>query len=226
MRERTLERTLQGSLDLASLLITWYLTLALPLYRSPAAGYAPWARGSAALPPISHVVALWFLVALWAGVYGASDEADRWADVRIASRAAMALVFAVTTAHFFWARGRAAPSPSFALVLTGLSFVLFTLSRLGARAAARTLAEHWRVGGRVAVLGCDPEAISILEHLRVSGKDSVRGLIAPEGRRVSEFGSGPVLGSTRELAELINREKLDRIVMSNSSLCQAELETL
>src|ERR1700674_2350243 len=119
MRERTLERTLQGSLDIASLLTTWYMTLALPLYKSPAAGYAPWAQGSVALPPISHVVGLWFLVALWAGVYGASDEADHRADVRIASRASMALTFAVTTAHFFWAQGDTAPSRSFALVLTG-----------------------------------------------------------------------------------------------------------
>jgi exopolysaccharide biosynthesis polyprenyl glycosylphosphotransferase len=225
MNERTLERILQGSFDITSLLIAWYLTLALPLSGPSAFGRELWAQGSVVPPPIAVVAALWFLVALWAGVYRIPDKTHCWVDVRIAARASMAVAVAVAIAGFFWAQPRFTPPRSFVLILAGLSFILFTLSRLGAGAVAQTLTEHWRARGGVAVLGADAEALSILERLRMSGRESVRGLIALDERGASDFGGGPVLGSASELAEVINREKLNRIVMSSSSLSQVDLET-
>ena len=75
------------------------------------------------------------------------------------------------------------------------------------------------------MLGCDEDAISVLEHLRRSESRAVRGLIVPEGRTLaSSYGATSVLGSTRELAELINREQLDRIVMLNGALSGNEWE--
>jgi exopolysaccharide biosynthesis polyprenyl glycosylphosphotransferase len=56
-------------------------------------------------------------------------------------------------------------------------------------------------------------------------RTAIRGLIVPEG---STANAGthplPVLGTTRQIAELINTEQLDRIIVINGALLDGELE--
>jgi len=123
----------------------------------------------------------------------------------------------------------------FVILNASLSFSEYTTKRIESR---------WGVPKRVAVLGVGPDAEDVVETIqRESGRNvTVCGVIMPEGVSMAEAmecsaGSGslctiapvstvPVLGTARQVAELINRECLDRIIIANDSLSDSMEEQL
>ncbi len=119
---------------------------------------------------------------------------------------------------------------SFILLIASLYFSLWIAGRVERR---------WRTPKRLAVLGSGDAVHSLAEAIRLSGGDgvSVLGLILPESAAAAASAEGaivtpdplvesarlPVLGTTRELAEVINRESLDRIIVA-STLTEPEVE--
>ena len=189
----------------------------------PYLGFTRWSSAFSSAPPLWHVVIAWLLLTFWAGIYRSAYPPDRWSRLVGAAHAAIAVTCAIVIASFLSAEA-VRRSRSIVLTITPLSFVLFSLSRLASRSLAHHLLDVSNSRRGVAVLGCSDDAIAILEYLQTSNPD-VRGLIVPKGYEMSAAASGaPILGTTTELAEVINREKLDRIVMLNGSLSDHEME--
>jgi exopolysaccharide biosynthesis polyprenyl glycosylphosphotransferase len=191
----------------------------------PALGMTRWSQAFRHAPPLEYVIAVWLLLALWAGVYRVPCASDRWSRLVRAVHASIAVACAVIIASFISAEIVAGRSRGLALLVTPISFVLFNVSSVGSCVLAAALSKYGSSRRGVAVLGFDEEAVSILEHLRISELDCVKGLILPEGRSLTCVnGNAPILGTTKELASVINREGLHRIVMLNGSLSENELE--
>jgi len=225
MERQTFERILQFALDLIALVCTWKLSIAVQSHMLPALGMERWSEAFKHAPPLTNVVAVWVLLALWGGVYRVPNGSDSWSRLVKAVQASVAVACAVIIASFISAETVAGRSRGLALLVTPISFVLFQVSRFSATTLAAVFLKYLNGHRGIAVLGCDEEAISILEHLRTSESDAVKGLIVPFGRRLTARSGGvSVLGTTRDLAKVINRESLHRIVMMSGALSEPELE--
>src|SRR5581483_620336 len=217
VRTQSIERFVQLAADVLGLFCAWQLSAAMESRVLPYLGFTRWSSAFSSAPPLWHVVIAWLLLTFWAGIYRSAYPPDRWSRLVGAAHAAIAVTCAIVIASFLSAEA-VRRSRSIVLTITPLSFVLFSLSRLASRSLAHHLLDVSNSRRGVAVLGCSDDAIAILEYLQTSNPD-VRGLIVPKGYEMSAAASGaPILGTTTELAEVINREKLDRIVMLNGSL--------
>jgi exopolysaccharide biosynthesis polyprenyl glycosylphosphotransferase len=123
------------------------------------------------------------------------------------------------------------------LILAPITFLCLVASLGAAMKVAGEIQRRWPALNRVAVLGSEEEAGDVIAAMRRASGHSLafRGLILPERYAFSEAGgiasavgaatrALPVLGTTRELAELINRECLDRIIVASDSLTEPEFE--
>lgn len=226
MTRQCVQRSLQFFLDLAALICSWNVSIALQTYVLPAAGLTRWSQAFRHAPPLSDVVIAWAVLALWAGVYRSSDTNDSLSRLRAALHTSIAVAFAIIIASFISAEQMMGRARSLALLVTPISFLLFHLVR-GATSGLFTYLSRSRLFRRgVAVLGNNDDAFALLEHLRISEGDCVKGLIIPEGKAPHRVYPGTViLGTTRDIAKTINRERLERIFMLNGALSETELET-
>ena len=225
MQAAILKRNLQFVVDVAALCSAWRLSSVLQSDLLPALGVVRWTEGFAHAPSLGSVMAIWCLVALWAGAYRTRKTQDRWSNFANSIHITIAFGCAVIVATFFFVEGAGGRSRSVALFVMPVGLLLVTLSRFVASGVTTYLASRWGSNNGIAVLGYGEGAISVLEYLQTTGAELVRGLIVPEGRSSKDMShSAPVLGTTKELAELINREKLNRIVVLSGSLSDIELE--
>ncbi len=226
MQSETLKRNLKFVVDVAALCSAWRLGKVLQSEVLPALGVVRWAEGFTHVPSLGSVIAVWCLLALWAGAYRSGWASDRWAKFVNSVHISMAFGFAIIIASFFFIDSAGGHSRSVAIFVTPLSFLLVNLARLGFSAVMTHLPSHWGSKNGIAVLGYGEGAVSMLEYLQTTDRKLVRGLIVPEGRSSKDLiRSTSVLGTTKELAQLINRERLNRIVMMmNGSLSDSEVE--
>lgn len=100
---------------------------------------------------------------------------------------------------------------------------LYLARRLVPR-AVEYVTTKWPLKPSVAVI-TDVVNPDFFDRLQMSRETIFKGIIVPAGSRVNGKPHPlPVLGTTGELAALINRERLDRIVLMNGSLSQEELQ--
>ena len=218
--QTALERIAQFGFDLLSIIVAARLAPTIAAY----AGFG--VQSQYPTPFVWPVITGWLVVSIWLRVHQTPDMPDSWDQFRSAARSAIALGLVLVTVEFFSARNVEWTGRVLAISWLGFCLALFVISRFTLQSGIGRLTSAWRIQDQhVAVVGYDGSAISMLEHLRSSGGGEVRGLIVPEGRQVSAARSASVLGSTLQLAEVINREKLDRIVILSGCLTQGELET-
>ena len=207
----------QVGLDVLSTIAAWRLTY---LVIAPVVARETWNGSAQDAIPLFPVVAIWLVVGAWLGVYHTPLDPDRWDRLRSAGAASVSLGFVVCVLAFLAPVNFGVGSRRLALVAVGLAGLLFVMTRMLVSVVGR----WWsRNEGSVAVLGSGSSAVTLLEQLRRSSDRPVRGLIVPEGREV-RVESAPVIGTTTCLAEVINRQHLERIVIVNGALTQHELE--
>jgi exopolysaccharide biosynthesis polyprenyl glycosylphosphotransferase len=216
--------------DLVALMIAWRVCVELRILLNP---YMPILipRGrmyALASPPV-WLLLLWTAAALWLGSYRARAESSLLpALVRMAESATVlsSLTIVVT---FFWRHFGADLSRSFVLLLAPISFLFLVASLFVSRAIAPRIARRWMLPKRIAVLGAGSGAEELVRTISHAADRSVslRGIIVPEGCAAAVGYAGtlapagfagqslPVLGTTRELAEVINRESIDRIIVAD-----------
>ncbi len=117
-------------------------------------------------------------------------------------------------------------SRSFVLILWPVSLACFGLALLLSRFLAIAAHRHWLRPVRVALMGDAKAAVRLISRTGSTQLSKlVCGLIISEGCTPEGLQFPvPVLGTTRQLAELINREHLDQIILVHGSLPDSELE--
>ncbi|MCU1335629.1 MAG: exopolysaccharide biosynthesis polyprenyl glycosylphosphotransferase [Bryobacterales bacterium] len=225
--------------DLAALIIAWKVTLEIrvalnefmPRFISRSSMHI------AAPSPLGLLV-LWILAALWLKIYREDPDTSLGSALLRTTKSAILVSTLVIVLTFFSRQLGAERSRSFVLLFAPISFVLLVASLYLSLFIAARVERRWRTPKRLAVLGAGAAVHDLADAIRRAGGESVSvlGLILPESA-VAAATAGPsgssgsataletlrVLGTTRDLAELINRESLDRIIIA-SGLTQPEVE--
>lgn len=200
--------------DLAALAAAWRLTVEVRLLLNP------WLRMEItraemerAAPPLGVVLAVWLIAALGLRIYRHDSAAGAW------SAAVTAGVIAVLVTFFSREFGVASLSRSFVVLFVPVSLTLLAPAERAAWAMASRIERAWGTRERVAMLGQGAEVRRLVDSLNGDGDAfTLAGMILADGAAGRGLGNPlPLLGTTGQLAEVINRERLDRIVIVGDS---------
>jgi exopolysaccharide biosynthesis polyprenyl glycosylphosphotransferase len=201
--------------DLLALATAWFLTIDLRI------GLNPWARTQMSTESFRQVIPnpflimiLWAAVSLWIGTYRRKPVLSA---VQALKRAIESDVIACSLAivvTFFSLHQSTDIARSFVLLFGPLSLPLLGLSFYLSVFIAVSVERRWTEPKRIAVVGDGADAHSIIESLQRSAVSSllVAGIITPDAVAAADAGMFPVLGTVRQLPELINRERLDQLI--------------
>jgi exopolysaccharide biosynthesis polyprenyl glycosylphosphotransferase len=197
-------------------------------------------RGSlpAVAPKLLALLFFWVIASLWLKTYRDKSDPTLVAALLGVAESTMTFCTAVVLVTFFLRQFGDDLSRSFVLILFPVSFLCLICSLAISILVARNIQKRWPSQNRLAVVGSAEESEEIVEAIRRSSGGEVLflGLILPEkaaqraavgvgvGAAAGEAAFMPVLGTTRELAEVINRQCLDRIMFASESLSEPEVE--
>jgi exopolysaccharide biosynthesis polyprenyl glycosylphosphotransferase len=221
-------RILQIVCDASGIVLAWAITVKL---RSLLNGVM-WINldvRSAALwaPRLDWILELWLLAALWLKIY---SRPARLTGSQLVVRATESwiLVVSVTIITTFFSRGFGiGTSRSFVLMFGPVCLATLMVARMVSPMAA-IASRRWAVNTSVAVMGAAVPAARMADRLSQSRfAPEIKGVILPEdGIGFDDPGYGMrVLGTSGQLAEVINRERLDQIIVLTGSMAEREFET-
>jgi len=182
------------------------------------------AQASGWVAPIGLILPLCVAVSLRLNLYAVPREISPLTVLAWASENTLALCAVTVLATFFSRQFGASASRMFVLCMVPVAFLIFTATRCLALSLIAALQRKWQPP-RIALIGDSLTAKRLIGLLELQIRSALRGVIVPEGTDLGDSGWPlPVLGTTGQLAELVNRERLDRVIMINSSLPDSELE--
>lgn len=217
----------ETAFDLLSISVAWHTVIGLRPWLNP---FFPKQLEPAQLmhlaPPLAPLLALTFLVQVWIrihrrgkGFFGTCESIGPLESWIIAGVIAILnLVVSAFGNHL---------SRSFVFLFIAVCFLVLPLGRIGAKCAGSACEAHWPSCERIAMLGHGRIASRLFERLRSSLNNSIQivGVILPEGASPSGvFNRVRVLGTSKELAAVVNKERLDGILIIDQSLGKRELE--
>jgi len=222
LRQKAWNRALAALFDFVSVFLACQVTvqvrLALNPFTSRKITAAELARHA---PPAFIVLLLWAGVSLWLRLYGRKQGSRVGGHLRRVLNAS-ALLSGVLIAYAFFSRqiGADDVSRGFVLLFAPTSLLLLMAANYFVLAASVRIGRRFRFEERVAVAGEGPEADYVAERItHYGGASRVVGFILPSASGELMHASGPpVLGTTATIAEVINRARLDRIIVANGSL--------
>jgi exopolysaccharide biosynthesis polyprenyl glycosylphosphotransferase len=222
-------RALQFILDLVAIVGAWRASIELRLVLNHLFALQITRPELLALaPPLFGVLGIWISASLWLKLYEPATGPFTGAfGLRALESAAVAGVSDIV-ATFFGRQLGASLSRSLVLVFLPLSCVLLAISRFLASRLVLFIETRWPDVERVAMLGCGRELHDLVDGLQYAWRSpfDLVGVIVPESATLeasAATSSFPILGTTRQLAELINRERLERILVADRSLPRREL---
>lgn len=215
--------------DLIALSLAWWITAELRVLLNPymSVTISPGVIHEVAPRPLA-LLGFWAIASAWLKTYHDRTDSSLVAELFRVSQAAIALCTLVVSSTFLFRHLGAELSRSFVLILAPVAFLCLVGSLVLARHVAKRLQRRWPVFKRVAVVGSHEEAREVIAAIRQAADEEValRGLILPErsAECAAADGSLPILGTTRDLAALINRECLDRIIVASDALTEPEFD--
>jgi lipopolysaccharide/colanic/teichoic acid biosynthesis glycosyltransferase len=176
------------------------------------------------VPSVGFVLLLFAVVSLRLSLYHVPRTISARRVLVWAGENAIAM-FAVTVLSTFFTRQLGAgASRIFVFCVAPVSFLVLLTTRCLALGLFAIVQHKWHTP-RIALIGDSLNAKRLMSLLGAQVGSSVRGLILPEGTALTTVPSLlPVLGTTGQIAELVNRERIDRVIMINGSLGASELE--
>ena len=177
-------------------------------------------------PSLLLVLALWSLLAWRLGHYAAPAQKGWHKNLlSIVEQSLLASIVVVSVTAFDRSIGVHA-SRAFMLIFFPVSLVTLALARFGTLLLCLKTESLSHSPVRAALLGDCAAAAHLLRQISPTpGKRIFRGLIVPESQSAGEaLDTLPVLGTTSQLAEVINREQITQIIMLNSSMPHTEVE--
>lgn len=220
-------RALHVVLDVVALLLAWNITIGarIALNGWMAAKLTPQDMSNAA-PPAVAVVALWLVAAVQLQLYHAKSYYSIGLNlVRLVQAVAIvgSLIVAIT---LFSRQFNAELSRSLVILFVPVSLITLIVARYAVVLASARAGRKWSSAPRVAVLGELNEASIILKHLQSTSRAvEFTGVILPENASAHAVpGHVPVLGTTLEAAEVVNRERLDSVIILKSAAFDPDVE--
>ena len=173
-------------------------------------------------PPLGEVLLLWILVAVSLRLYRHSRLSDRDSYFLDTLRPTF-IVSAMIVIPMLYSQRRES-GEVFGLAFAVALLASLTSGRFLCRALIRFVGTRWPVRSKVALVGDQERATGVAWRLQETKAADVRGLIL-SNRCIENAGRGRinVLGTTSNLAEVINREHLDTLVVVDAEIPEPEL---
>jgi len=227
IRNLRLYQTMQFVLDLLAVTIAWSCTIQMRVLLNPLANrFVSWNSAELWAPSLVMVLALWVVMSWRLKFYRVEGRIRLWSSVINAAEGALLASCMIVLVTFFSRQLGAGVSRSFFMIFAPLSFVTLGFARVVSVLAAMLAERHWPSPIRAALLGDGSHAgrlITLMNSANVS--NVIKGLIVPEGHTTEGLSLPmPILGTTAQLAEVINREHLNRVILLNGSISRGELD--
>jgi exopolysaccharide biosynthesis polyprenyl glycosylphosphotransferase len=216
--------------DLLSFGLAWYATFAgRILLNKFMERQLSWDRLATLTLPLTLVMALWVLVSLW--MHGVRIPKELMVQMRLMTavrrsfETALTVTSLIIVVTFFWTALGVELSRSFVLLLVPLTMsVVLATSYLRHRTIINVL-YRWPGIRRVAIVGPPMAAMSLLAKVQQAQGVHVVGIVAPEHEDADQYPELlTVLGKTQQLAEIINKAQLHRIIMANAGIPEDEVD--
>ncbi|MCB1022655.1 MAG: sugar transferase [Acidobacteria bacterium] len=227
MLRRARYRALQFVFDMLALAAAWRLAVEVRLWLNPVWGRAfTRAELLELIPPFSVLALLWVLVATYLNAYRPHNSYSAASSIAAVAESASAMAALVIVVGFVSQSLGAEVSRSLVLVLAPLGFVAILASRYAALVGSMVAAERFPAPERVAIVGNARAGLRVAKHLKEGNERSINvaGVISSSFDAQERSGETPVLGAVEHLAVLINRHRLDRLILIDDALLEAERE--
>lgn len=228
-RSRVLQ-FLQLGLDLLALVAAWFITFELRLLLNPIVSVHRMTRPELhmAAPSLPGILLLWTLTSFWLSVYGSRPAtALRIPEsLQLVDASIVFTTIAVAVAFFSQGTG-AAISRSFVIVFAVVAYLVLLMARGLEQLVWNLVASRLPPLERIAILGGESQARAMAGQLgrRTATHVKLVGVILASRDVAGEASSPvPVLGGIGQLGEVINRERLNRIVVLNGTLDDLAIE--
>jgi exopolysaccharide biosynthesis polyprenyl glycosylphosphotransferase len=216
-------RVLECVFDVLAVTVSWQVTIQLRLLLNPYMELKLLRRELLEVtPPLWIVLSLWIAAALWLGLYREPRRAGAGSTMIRVMESGTLFGAAIIVVSFFSREMGAGVSRGFVLLFLPVSFVLLNLGRYVGLIAAHNMERHRLLGERVAVIAHHTQSDAALEQIRHLG-GNLTGLVVPGGGEVPRNSEVPVLGHTSRLGEVINAERISRLVLVDQSLSEQEI---
>src|SRR5271156_5046854 len=212
---------LQFVLDLLAVLVAWSCPIQIRVLLNPlSTQHVQWTYASIWAPSLMMVLVLWIIMAWRLRFYRVEGRVRLWNCVVNAAEGALLASCNIVIVTFFSRQLGVNVSRSFFMLFAPLAFLSLGLARCVSVLAAMVAERHWPSPIRAALLGDGSHAgrlVALMNSANVA--NVIKGLIVPEGHTAEGLSLPmPILGTTAQLAELINREQLNRIILLNGSI--------
>jgi exopolysaccharide biosynthesis polyprenyl glycosylphosphotransferase len=220
-------QTMQFVLDLLAMTIAWSCTIQTRVLLNPlAARRVSWSAAAIWAPSLMMVLVLWIVMAWRLKFYRVEGRIRIWNSIVNAAEGALLASCSIVIVTFFSRQLGTGVSRAFFMIFAPLVFVTLLAARCISVVAAMVAERHWPSPIRAALLGDGSHAgrlVTLMNSANVA--NVIKGLIVPEGHTTDGLSLPmPILGTTAQLAEVINREHLNRIILLNGSISRGELE--
>lgn len=215
-------RLLQSALELVGVAGAWRLSVELRFFLNAFLG-ANHTRADlfALAPPVLVLLVLWMLIAFRFGFLNrtAAEQENR----SHLSQAAFATSILAAIAGFIAQAMGAEISRSIVILFALLSFAAITSARSLTLGIATWLEERWPTSERIAVVGSSEREGRVSPIFRglERGSAELVGVISFAGNSNTSASEGrelPLIGDTDQLAILINRHNIDRLILIDEDL--------
>jgi lipopolysaccharide/colanic/teichoic acid biosynthesis glycosyltransferase len=215
----------QSVLDALSLGLIWVSAAHLRILLNPFLQRHVTLRESVGwVPPMGLVLLLWILVSWRLRLYRIPDEIRASTLLTWAGKNTLAVCTLTVVATFFSRQFGEGASRIFVLCLAPVAFFILTATRVLALGAIAAV-QHRGHPPRIALLGDLTNAKRLIGRMGSHVRKAVQGVIVAEGTIAEAAAqSPPVLGTTGQIAELVNRERIDRVIVLNGTLPDSEIE--
>lgn len=227
MKNKFASHIVKMSADLVAICLSWQLAIKARIALNPLGGisfepgrYDLWA------PSLTGILALWICLTAWLKLYSPHWDPN-FSNVARRSSEAAVLLGSITVIVTFFSRGNGiAISRTFVFILVPIGLLLFALIRAGAQVGSVHLNRIWSFRERIAIVGEQEAALTLLNSIQQKQSGIfICGLIVPGTADLrTGIESAAILGTVNRLAEHINRERLDRLILIERSIPDLELD--
>jgi exopolysaccharide biosynthesis polyprenyl glycosylphosphotransferase len=215
--------------DYTAFLLAWPLTVQVRLLlNSSMTAQLTREKLNAAEPSLVGILLFWAVSKIWFNP-NARNQHHSAALPSMQFARSIFTVFTVAIVSAFFSQNLGAPiSRLFVLLYAAISYSLLLLTSILNHHAWQSLIRDWpRLVEKIAVIGHPADAEAVSADLRRNAAAAFTGVIVPSDLDDHERPSGgsvPVLGATCQVAEVVNREKLNRVIILNAAVSEEECQ--
>lgn len=221
------DRWIHVACDGGALIVAWLVTFQIRYWLNTVMPvHLSFPQIVAAAPPLAGMLLLWTITAWWLRIYRKAPTQPVRSNIAdlvesVVTMNALAIILIYCSRDFGVGASR-----SFVPIFALASLPLLIVSVYAADVVISVVEKRWPLARRVAVMGKLPDACEMVDFIkRTTTSDvTIAGIIVPEGSGPLTTSRHPVLGTSSELAEVINRDQIKRIIMAGNCVNEDEFK--